>query len=92
MPDEFVLNHQSLDNYLFIRFFKMVSLICLVGAMLTWPILLPINYRGGGGLVELDSFTFANVEDPNQYYWHTAVAWVLSSMSSVTVARSPNTD
>lgn len=80
MPDEFVLNHQSLDNYLFIRYFRMVSLICFVGTVLTWPTLVVVNSKGGGGQSELDSTTFSNVSDPTQYYWHTGVAWIFMGM------------
>lgn len=76
LPDKFVLNTQSLDNFLFIRYFQMLSLICLVGTIITWPVLLWVNSKGGGGGSELDKFTFSNVSDPNQYYWHAACAWI----------------
>ena len=54
----------------------MVSWICFVGTLLTWPTLLVVNYRGGGGEQELESVTFSNITDPQQYYWHVAVAWI----------------
>lgn len=76
LPDEFVLNHQSLDNYLFIRYFRMVSFICFVGTVLTWPTLITVNVRGGGGQSELDSATLSNVADSSQLYWHAIVAWI----------------
>lgn len=70
------LNKQSLDSYLFIRFFKMITLICLVGTCITWVSLLPINYMGGGGKTELSRLTFSNVTDPQKYYWHAGAAWL----------------
>jgi hypothetical protein len=76
LPDQFVLNHQSLDNYLFIRYFRMLTFICLVGTVITWVILLPVNYMGGAGQSELDKFTFSNVSDPRNFYWHAGAAWV----------------
>lgn len=76
LPDEFTLNHQSLDNYLFIRYFRMISLICLVGTVITWVVLLWVNSKGGGGQSELDQFTFSNVSDPNQYWWHAVCSWI----------------
>lgn len=79
LQDEFVLNHQTLDNYLFIRYLRMLSLISLVGTVLTWVALLYVNSRGGGGQSGLDQFTFSNVSDPNLYYWHTACAWIFLS-------------
>jgi hypothetical protein len=76
LPDQFVLNHQTLDNYLFIRYFRMLTYICLVGTIITWVFLLRVNYNGGGGQSELDTFTFSNVTDPDKFYWHAGCAWV----------------
>lgn len=76
LSDQFVLKHQSLDNYLFIRYFRMLTLICLVGTAITWPVLLPVHYRGAGKKTQLDRFTFSNVVSPKQYYWHATCAWL----------------
>jgi hypothetical protein len=77
-PDEYVLNHQSLDGYLFLRFLKMVGIICFVGCCLTWPILFPINATGGAGQMELDMLSFANISEnnKNRYYAHAFVSWI----------------
>ncbi|KAH0340249.1 DUF221-domain-containing protein, partial [Aureobasidium melanogenum] len=76
LPDQYVLNHQTLDNYLFIRYFRMLTYICLVGTIITWVFLLRVNYNGGGSQSELDMFTFSNVSDPNKLYWHAVCAWL----------------
>ncbi|KAI4757530.1 DUF221-domain-containing protein [Aureobasidium sp. EXF-3400] len=76
LPDQFVLNHQTLDNYLFIRYFRMLTYICLVGTIITWVFLLRVNYNGGGSQSELDMFTFSNVSDPSKLYWHALCAWL----------------
>lgn len=76
LPDSYVLNHQSIDGYLFLRFFKLLIIICLVGVCLTWPILFPVNATGGGGESGLEALSFANVANPNRYYAHCFVAWV----------------
>jgi hypothetical protein len=78
LPDDFVLNHQSLDNFLFIRYFRMISLITFVGTIITWPTLLVINGRGGGDESELEKYTFSNVTDIQHYWGHTIIAWVFS--------------
>ena len=44
----FVLNHVSLDAYLFLRFLRVLGAICLAGVVLLWPILLPLHATGGG--------------------------------------------
>jgi len=46
LNDDHVLMHSSLDNYLFLRLFKILFTICLVGAIITWPILFPVNATG----------------------------------------------
>ncbi|THZ50901.1 DUF221-domain-containing protein [Aureobasidium pullulans] len=87
LPDQFVLNHQTLDNYLFIRYFRMLTYICLVGTIITWVFLLRVNYNGGGGQSELDMFTFSNVSDPNKFYWHAGCAWVFLSFVMFVITR-----
>ena len=84
IPDEYVLNHQSLDGYLYLRFIKMLALICFAGACVTWPILFPVNATGGGGQMQLDILSFANISkaSKNRYYAHTFVAWVFLSKST----------
>ncbi|SMQ54220.1 unnamed protein product [Zymoseptoria tritici ST99CH_3D7] len=66
IPDSYVLNHHSLDGYLFLRFLKICIVCCLVGCAITWPVLFPVNITGGGGLKQLDMLTMANVTD--NYY------------------------
>jgi len=46
IKDDYVLHHSSLDNYLFLRFFKILFTISLVGAIITWPILFPVYATG----------------------------------------------
>ncbi|KAK5165486.1 phosphate metabolism protein 7 [Saxophila tyrrhenica] len=66
IPDTWILNHHTLDGYLFLRFLKMAVVCCIVGCLITWPVLFPINITGGGGNKQLDMLTFANVT--NNYY------------------------
>jgi signal recognition particle receptor subunit alpha len=76
MSDEYILNHHSLDAYLYIRFLKMLTLMAFVGAILTWPILFPVNATGGGGQSGLDILSFSNVDNPARYFAHALIAWV----------------
>ncbi|KAK5020512.1 phosphate metabolism protein 7 [Cryomyces antarcticus] len=76
LPDEFLLIHQSLDSYLFIRFFRVITRICFVGTCITWAVLIYVNGTGGGGESELGRVTISNVTDPSRYYWHALVAWI----------------
>ncbi|KAL8964621.1 MAG: hypothetical protein Q9183_004328, partial [Haloplaca sp. 2 TL-2023] len=87
LPDSFVLNHQSLDAYLLLRYLKIASATCLVGCIMTWPILFPVNATGGGGQKQLDLLTFGNVVDKNRYYAHVFVAWLYFGFVFYMVAR-----
>lgn len=88
IPDTYVLNHHSLDAYLFLRFLKIAVTCCLVGCVITWPILFPINATGGGGKTQLDLLTIANVE--NNYYKtfaHAGCAIIYFSFIIFTITR-----
>lgn len=77
VPDSYVLNHHSLDGYLFLRLLKMAVITCLVGCCITFPVLFPINITGGGGKSQLDILTLGNVT--NNYYKmfaHTGCAYL----------------
>lgn len=87
VPDKFTLYHQSLDSYLFLRFLRTLIFICVVGAALTWPILIPINATGGGTSKELDRVSIGNVKKKKHLYAHATIAWVFFSFVMFTVAR-----
>ncbi|KAK3115933.1 hypothetical protein LTR53_004211, partial [Teratosphaeriaceae sp. CCFEE 6253] len=76
LPDHFVLQHNSLDAYLYLRFLKVIVGICVAGACLTWPILFPIHATGGGTATQLDKLTTGNVLKKSHWWAHVAVAWV----------------
>ncbi|KAJ8611906.1 hypothetical protein MRB53_037702 [Persea americana] len=76
LPDRYVLQHNSIDTYLFLRFFKLVIFVCCVGCCLIWPILLPVNVNAGGDAKELDRLSFSNVDNNSMLWAHTVVAWV----------------
>ncbi|KAG9240330.1 hypothetical protein BJ878DRAFT_430550 [Calycina marina] len=75
-PDVDVLNKSSLDGYLFLRYLKLLCVICAVGCIITWPVLLPLHRYGGEGSKQLDILTFGNVKDPMVYYAHAFQAWL----------------
>ncbi|KAL8749770.1 MAG: hypothetical protein Q9199_007489 [Rusavskia elegans] len=87
VPDSFVLNHQSLDGFLLLRYLKVASTTCLVGCCITWPVLFPINITGGGGQKQLNLLTFGNVVDKNRYYAHVFIAWIFLGFVFYMVAR-----
>jgi hypothetical protein len=74
--DEYILNHHSLDAYLFVRFFKTIVFMSFVGCLITWPVLFPVNATDGGGESGFDILSFSNVDDPTRYFAHALIAWV----------------
>ncbi|KAF9701399.1 hypothetical protein EKO04_000452 [Ascochyta lentis] len=89
LSDEYVLNHHSLDAYLYIRFLKMLTLMSFVGAIITWPVLFPVNATGGGGGTGLDILSFSNVSDSNtaRYFAHAVMAWIFFGWVMFLVGR-----
>ena len=74
--DKVVLDHSSLDAFLFLRFLKVLIVISFVGCLLTWPILLPLHATGGGDSAELDRVAFGNIVSARRYYVHALLAWI----------------
>ncbi|KAF2396576.1 DUF221-domain-containing protein [Trichodelitschia bisporula] len=87
ISDTFVLNHQSLDGYLFLRFLRISVIICLVGCAITWPVLFPINITGGGGNQQLDKLNFGNVVNPWKYFAHAGCAWLFFGFVMIMITR-----
>ena len=84
ISDTYILNHQSIDAYLLLRFLKIAVVICFVGCCMTWPILFPINATGGGVKQQLELLSYANVNadasNNPRYYAHVFVAWIFLGM------------
>lgn len=87
LPDTYVLQHHSLDAYLLLRYLKLITIVCLVGCCITWPILFPINATGKGNKRQLDILAFSNVADPARYFAHAFVAWIFLGFVFYLVTR-----
>ncbi|KAI1413423.1 DUF221-domain-containing protein [Hypoxylon sp. FL1857] len=87
VPDKFILHHQSLDAYLYLRFLRTTIFICFVGCCITWPILMPVNATGGGSSTELDKIGIGNIKKKDRFYAHAIIAWVYFGFVLFTVAR-----
>ncbi|KAJ9616358.1 hypothetical protein H2200_000076 [Cladophialophora chaetospira] len=87
LDDKFILRHSSLEAYLFLRFLRMVVLICAVGCCLTWPILFSVNATGGGDSTQLDRISLSNVTNKKHLYAHAIVAWVFFAFIVLLITR-----
>jgi hypothetical protein len=91
LKDEYILDHQSIDGYLFVRFFKILIATCFLGCLITWPVLFPVNITGGAGQEQLDLLSMSNIKTTgrsvNRYYAHALVSFVFLGLILVIVAR-----
>lgn len=91
LKDEYILDHQSIDGYLFVRFFKIVIVISLLGCAITWPVLFPVNATGGGGLSQLDLLSMSNIntngKNINRYYAQALISLIFLSLVLAIIAR-----
>ncbi|KAF1848874.1 DUF221-domain-containing protein [Cucurbitaria berberidis CBS 394.84] len=91
LKDEYILDHQSIDGYLFVRFFKVLIVITLFGCLITWPVLFPVNATGGAGQQQLDLLSMSNINTDgrniNRYYAHAIVSFIFLGFILVVVAR-----
>ena len=87
LPDAYVLGHNSLDGYLWLRYFKVLIVMSAVGCCITWPILFAVNATGHGGQKQLDILSLSNVKDPKRYYAHAITAWIYLGFAVLLIAR-----
>lgn len=90
MPDSYILQHQSLDAYLFVRYLKVAFYMSLGSLIITWPILFPVNATGGKGLSQLDILSYSNVDidtKPNYLYAHVFVGWAVYGLVMYMICR-----
>lgn len=88
LKDEFVLGHSSIDNYLWLRFFKILTLMCFVGACITWPILFPVNATGSAPNINgLDILSFSHIQPGPRYYAQVFVSWLFLAFVMFLITR-----
>lgn len=87
VPDIALLEHSSLDGFLFLRYLKILTVICGVGCIITWPVLLPLHRYGGNGNKQLDMLTFGNIKNPVWYYVPAIQAWLFFGFILYMISR-----
>ncbi len=87
ISDTYVLNHHSLDGFLFLRFLKICVISCVIGCLITWPVLFPVHITGGGGLSQLDVLTMANIKNKWRYWADAGCAIIFFSYILIMITR-----
>lgn len=80
IDEVFILNHCSLDGFFFLRYLRVLAIICFAGCVIAWPVLLVIDGTGGNGQIQLDLLTIGNVAYPIRFYAHVVIAYVFFGM------------
>lgn len=81
------MDHASIDNYLWLRFLRILALMCFVGCLITWPILFPINATGTAGNDGLDILSFSNITPGPRYYAQVFVSWAFLAWVMFVITR-----
>lgn len=79
-PQDFMIQCCGPDGYLFLRYIFNFAVVSLLGCIITWPILFPVNITNGvqdPGVQGLNMFTFAHVKDKYRYFAHVFLSWIL---------------
>ncbi|OBU00217.1 hypothetical protein VE01_01671 [Pseudogymnoascus verrucosus] len=91
IPDTYVLQTQSLDSYLFLRYMRILVAICFFGCLITWPVLFPVNATGGNGAQGLNILAFGNLnkstDGKNRMYAHVFIGWIFFAFVQLMVCR-----
>lgn len=90
VPDEYVLSHNGIDGYFFLRFFKGLVLICAVGWPLTWAVLMAVYGTSHAGQMQFDKIDFSNIDtkvDGLRLYAPTFVSWVYYGKEPFTILQ-----
>ncbi|CAK9439355.1 uncharacterized protein LODBEIA_P35170 [Lodderomyces beijingensis] len=82
-PESYIIQYAGADGYFFLRFLFEFCCICILGAIITWPILFPVNITNGnmnqpGSTVSgFDILTIANVRNKWRTFAHVFLSWIL---------------
>ena len=88
VPDEYVLSHNGIEGYFFLRFFKGLVLICAIGWPLTWAVLMSVYGTSHGIGTGFDKISFSNIDakqDGNRLYAVNFVGWLYLGRSYIRI-------
>ncbi|CCD23314.1 Phm7p NDAI_0B02790 [Naumovozyma dairenensis CBS 421] len=76
-PHSFLIQHTSLDGYLFLRYIGIFATTSLLLCFILFPILLPVNATNGNNLKGFELLSFANVTNKNRFFAHVFLSWIV---------------
>ncbi|KAI5969540.1 PHM7 [Candida margitis] len=82
-PETYIIQYTGPDGYFFLRFLFEFCCVCILGAIITWPILFPVNASNGnnnlsGSTVKgFDILSLSNVRNKWRTFAHVFLSWIL---------------
>ncbi|AMD22861.1 HHR092Cp [Eremothecium sinecaudum] len=86
-PHSFLIQHMSVDGYFFTRYLLIFGLLSLLGCLILFPILLPVNAVRGFRLGGFERLAFSNVSNRNRFFAHAFLSWVYFGLVIYTIYR-----
>ncbi|CUS22623.1 LAQU0S06e02234g1_1 [Lachancea quebecensis] len=74
-PHSFLIQHAGIDGYLFLRYVAVFGGLSMIGCLMLFPILIPVNATNGNYKSGFEVISFANVKNNNRYYAHVFLSW-----------------
>lgn len=75
-PDTFLIQYCGTDGYFFIRFLFEFTCLAIIGILITWPILIPLNVTNSNHLSGLETISFSNVRNKYRFFGHIFISWI----------------
>ena len=86
-PALFIIQQAGPDGYLFLRYLFEFGIVCVAGAVITWPILFPINASNSNHHTGFDTLSFGNVRNKWRYFAHIFLSWIFFGMVTFLIYR-----
>ncbi|KAG7663159.1 PHM7 [[Candida] subhashii] len=82
-PQSYIIQHSGTDGYFFLRFLFEFLCVCLIGVIVTWPILFPVYATNGNNLIPgskikgFDILSFSNITNKWRALASVFLSWIL---------------
>lgn len=72
----FLVQITGADGYFYLRFMFLFAFVAFMGALITWPILFPVNATNGNGQSGIDQLAWGNVKNKWRFLAHIFLGWI----------------
>ncbi|AET40088.1 Phm7p Ecym_5329 [Eremothecium cymbalariae DBVPG len=86
-PHSYLIQNMSLDGYFFVRYLIIFGSLSLIGCVILFPILLPVNAVRGRRFKGFERLAFSNVTNKNRFFAHVFLSWLYFGILIYTIYR-----